>query len=372
MRPRFVELRFLNATVGVSLATVACLSLAGLTGGAAVDGGTPGDDGSGNALDGENTPDGSSAVAPLICAVGGQHDGGGTSDVLCARTARDGTIASWRATSSLPQSVYIGAASVIGTTAYSLGGLEGPNEILTGNVRASKANGDLLGAWRLEVTTFPAIEWLQSAAIGNRLYAIGGGNKTADTANCFVATLDSAGIVGAWTQTGPLPAARHRHAAATFGAFVYVLGGDGLGTPTNTLFRAAAAPDGALTWSTLDPLPHPSEDGRALATSSGHLYFTEGFTSGNGDRVLFTSIQPDGSLGPWQYAAPLPFGRAAHGFVFAGGFLYAIGGVDQTTNTETASVQFAAVAADGTLGAWVDTAPLPATLTGVDAVMLGE
>ncbi len=70
-------------------------------------------------------------------------------------------------------------------------------------------------------------------------------------------------------------------------------------------------------------------------------------------RVEQSRIAPDGSLSAWQYAEhALNVGRAYHGLVHVGRYLYAIGGSSTNVKGLLDSVERAEVKPDGTLGAW--------------------
>lgn len=86
----------------------------------------------------------------------------------------------------------------------------------------------------------------------------------------------------------------------------------------------------------------------------GRLYVIGGV---DGWRFLntseFTTIQPDGSLAPWQAGPALVEDRGYFGVAAHNGFIYAVGGGNgQNGHNLLRSVERAKIQADGTLGAW--------------------
>jgi hypothetical protein len=87
--------------------------------------------------------------------------------------------------------------------------------------------------------------------------------------------------------------------------------------------------------------------------------------------VLFSTIGPDGALSPWREGAPLPAPRFHHTSVLARGFVFVLGGLDDSA-TSTATVFRAPLAADGSVGAWAEARPLPATRSHHASFVSGE
>jgi hypothetical protein len=66
--------------------------------------------------------------------------------------------------------------------------------------------------------------------------------------------------------------------------------------------------------------------------------------------VEFASVNPDGSLGPWQQTSSMVKPRFDHSAVVVGNYIYAIGGGPQLDSVTTA--ERAVINPDGTLGTW--------------------
>lgn len=142
-----------------------------------------------------------------------------------------------------------------------------------------------------------------------------------------------------------------------------------------TARMAPIATDGTLgEWTAVTSLPD-GRFGHGVAVVGDHVYVTAGVTATGGSfavsaTTLWTTVQPDGSLATWQPGTMLPSGRYHHVTVVSGNEVYAIGGRDSVSAaTETAEVAHSTVQADGSLGPWSTTTPLPAPLAFHSAVV---
>jgi hypothetical protein len=77
---------------------------------------------------------------------------------------------------------------------------------------------------------------------------------------------------------------------------------------------------------------------------------------GGFDDVLVAALKADGSLGSWAPTTPLPSGRGHLSTVAHDGHLYAIGGYDGALLSDCL---VAPLSANGSVGSWVSTTPLP-------------
>jgi N-acetylneuraminic acid mutarotase len=119
----------------------------------------------------------------------------------------------------------------------------------------------------------------------------------------------------------------------------------------------------ALTWRPTTPLPRGVDHHATFATrgSLGDLLWVAG---GNDYKTTHANvvrgrIDAAGSIGEWRESTPLPAARAGLAVAQSDRYVIVSGGKDPTQRTMT-DVFVAAIAADGTLGAWRSTTPLPA------------
>jgi hypothetical protein len=176
-------------------------------------------------------------------------------------------------------------------------------------------------------------------------------------------------ILQPWQYTSALNVARYYHPVVVAGEYVYAIGGDVDMTPatpfgwTNSVEYAAIQADGSLgPWQLTSALNTPRYTA-AAAAADGYLYVMGGgptvFSAGSSERA---QILPDGSLGPWQLSGNLAVPRYQSAAVVVGGYLYLLGG-SPVGGGIIASIERAAIMADGSLGPFAETAPLPVART---------
>ena len=206
------------------------------------------------------------------------------------------------------------------------------------------------------------------------LYHAGGfGFLTGESASVFYSQMQSNGMIGAWNDTSQLPARILDHAGAAANGFVYVLGGnhysDANGiSATNAVYYSQINSNGSLgTWQPTTPLPQPAYSFSA-AVWNNRIYVIGGW---NGQtlisNVYSAMIQADGSLSAWITQRPLPDATYTHAGV-ANGMLYVLGGVVNGGLTMQNKVYYSTINADGTLGIWNQTTPLPQAVAQFGAV----
>lgn len=197
---------------------------------------------------------------------------------------------------------------------------------------------------------------------GPGLYALAGTNK-AGGGNTKVEQL----LLGAdsWSVVGELPEGRIGPGMAQLGNSLILAGGLlGDGTSTTATWVVQIKGDGSI----------QVEDGPelgisryhvALAYAEGFVYAVGGLNQTLGDRgveqEVLSSVERasfDGQvLGVWEEIGALPKATTHHGLVFYNGALYLFGGGDGMSARTT--VLRSAVAADGSLGAWMEVGDMP-------------
>jgi hypothetical protein len=167
-------------------------------------------------------------------------------------------------------------------------------------------------------------------------------------------------------------------------SYVFTLGGNGstvaaddraantTGVAVNELVAAPTSVTGPFAWTAwrdATPLPEArawaaavaAGPGNSVVASAGEVYVLGGLdpagapTSG----VYRAAVAADGTLGAWSPTAPLPAARAGHGAVVFHGRVYVAGG-SGADGRPAADVWSARIQPDGTLGAWTALAALPA------------
>jgi len=145
---------------------------------------------------------------------------------------------------------------------------------------------------------------------------------------------------------------------AVSGGSVYALGGNTGGTVSPDVSVSAAAPP--LNWTATRALPIERQLHGCAATET-HVYVVAGKNKdGAHQKTVFVAKREsaNGALGTWQPTTPLPAEAYWPRVVVAGGRLWVLGAEwDPPANAET--VYSAAINADGTVGPWGNGAPLP-------------
>ena len=176
---------------------------------------------------------------------------------------------------------------------------------------------------------------------------------------CFTLTLSPAGHasewIAGWQQTEPMTTRRAGAAVVHVGKRIYVLGGvDGIHFLRSTEFTTIQ-PDGTLTpWQGTSPMTE--ERGFFSAVQyRGYLYAVGGGNGENGEHLLRSveraKIFDDGLLGHWQKLdAKLQVPRRCVKLEISGNMLYAFGGF---AGTLLDTVERAEIKPGGTIGPWV-------------------
>jgi len=214
-----------------------------------------------------------------------------------------------------------------------------------------------------------------AAFVGNTLYVIGGFDVMVglETSIVYRASFED-GRLGAWSTTTALPAERALGDVVVLDDRVYVVGGANFGAAQSSVYYADDAATGDITrWSAASSLPVAIK-AHAAAAANGYLYAFGGgdLTNVRQAAVYVAAVQANGGLGTWQASTPLPAVRANFSGVAARGFLYAIGGDDaQEQATDTVFVA-ALDPTTGAVGTWSETTRLPAARKGLVAVTDGN
>ena len=158
-----------------------------------------------------------------------------------------------------------------------------------------------------------------------------------------------------WTATQSFPIAGYQYGAVAHNGWVYVAGGYSpeLGEAFDTVWAAQVNVGGSLgPWTVCTELPE-SDQGPGVAIVNNHMFVA----MGNGN-IYSAPINADGSIGTWS---PEAMAAAWHGGRLSlEGYcnrLYLFGGWHNSTFYP--EVYTATVAADGSLGPWVQLINMP-------------
>jgi hypothetical protein len=183
------------------------------------------------------------------------------------------------------------------------------------------------------------------------VYAIGGespGNLT------YIAQIQADGSLGTWT-TSPklLPQNRSWHSSVIVGNYIYAMGGL-MGLVVDTVYYTSINSDGTINnWQSATNLPQTIY-GSSAVTYNNYIYMIGGWigeTFDASNKIYYTSVNSDGTIGSWNTATNLPLGLSDVGSTLSNGYIYVVGGVSDALHTVN-SVYYSKVNSDGTIGSW--------------------
>lgn len=167
------------------------------------------------------------------------------------------------------------------------------------------------------------------------------------------------GITGGWTSTGSGSlSAREAGGSAVYNGYLYWVGGG-----TTDVSYAPINSNGTVgAWGATTSLPS-SRLYPAAVPYNGKLYVYGGYTSGTSAlaSVIYADINSDGTLGSWTSASnSMATAVCRFGWTSYNGYLYAAGGATGTvasdcgngSSTMTNTIQYAPILATGDVGTW--------------------
>jgi hypothetical protein len=287
--------------------------------------------------------------------------------MLCvASLALPGLAAPWVQTTSLPDG-YFGHSLVYSSGyLYQAGGADNNNGIADGvNVFYAQVHSNgTIGSWNSATPLPDAIFFHAGVAANGFVYVISGEHYNPTdgifiSSNVYYSKINSDGSLGAWNIANPLPDSLIYLSASVWNNTIYVAGGyNGGETESSNIYSAQIQSNGSLSsWTTQTSLPIVT-DAQAGAIN-GYLYEIGGFDNlGNVlTNTYYTKINADGTLAGWSQTSPLPQPESNFGAIAANGFVFSIGGQNQSA--ATSSFYITAVNGNGSLGSWSSGTSLP-------------
>ena len=314
---------------------------------------------------------GSFAYNGYIYVVGGTTSGGNTTDVQYAPINPNGTIGTWTATN-----VFTTARANFATTFYngfvyiSGGGID---DIQYASVNT---NGTL-NAWVTNATGLRngAISGHTMVAYRGFMYLTAGGVSEASYAK-----INLNGSVSLFTITDTV-ITRYAFASVAYNGHLYHMGGRtsnvGANLTSNYYQRMPIGVGRAgIDLSTGNTSFTTSRRYHTTAVYNGFMYIIGGFTTSNVATVQFSALGAEGTNGTWTATTAFTTGRHSHTSVVHNGYLYVIGGCSTGTppacTAYLSDVQYALIAADGTVGTWTATTSFTTARKGHTSVVFNN
>jgi len=266
----------------------------------------------------------------------------------------------WTATAALPDGLALRNAVTHGDFLYVVGG-KGINDNPLATIRGARIKPDGgLEPWAV-MGQLPQALYLHAAVVAqDALYVMGGWDGSKTRTEVWRATFQANGMVGNWTVMPAYPLALDLHDAVYLNGRLYVVGGWNGQQAQTAIYQAPVTGSGLGAWQLAGDLPVPLY--RLAVTGTGtNLYITGGYnTSGAANSVYRATANPDGTLGAWQSAPPLPVGLYYHKTLIHDGRVVVLGG--RNDSAVFSEVRLAIINADGSLGAWQSGPALPAAI----------
>lgn len=231
--------------------------------------------------------------------------------------------------SSLPQRRYWAAGVAKNNHVYQLGGASlQVSGIYTDSVLIGSLEGGELGSW-IEQAPLPKKLGLGAVVIsGDRIYFSGGFNSSTISNKLYSAPLNSDGSVGAWIDTSTMPDNLYGHGMIEHEGHLYVIGGRNSILPTEYVYHSSINPDGSVSsWEIENLLPQALY--RPAVAKVGNTILAVGGESSGGTQktIYYTTINPDGSLEPWELSSNLlPIAAQGGSLALVNNYLYYTGG----------------------------------------------
>ena len=165
---------------------------------------------------------------------------------------------------------------------------------------------------------------LAGAVIGDHFYAVGGASSALQRFPRVVRMLDVYDFrTNTWERGPSMPTARHHLAAAAVGGRLYAIGGRSNRSLALSVVERFDPASG--TWERLDPLPLGAGGLEAVAWR-GRVIVLGGGDDGRGRWVTPATWSYSPATGSWRRVVDMQVPRHSFGAVIAGGRLYALGG----------------------------------------------
>ena len=279
----------------------------------------------------------------------------------------DGTLGAWTATTSLPVATHAAGVSAVAYNGYLyyIGGETGTTTLVaTVYYIAIITNGTLGSAWASGSSLPVATDYATNVVSNGYLYMIGGDTGSV-TASVYYASINSNGSLGSWLAVTSLPAATYVSGSVAYNGYVYEVGGYTT-TYVSTVDYIPIEPAGYIgSWPATTTFPAVTSKGKSYypinATSvvyNGYVYEIGGVVNSAATATVdYAPINANGTIGAWTATTSLPATTEYATSVVYNGYVYEIGGY---TTAVTGNVSYAPINANGTLGTWTFTTSLPA------------
>lgn len=279
-------------------------------------------------------------------------------------------IEGWTPTATLPQALASRNAVVRGNYVYVIGG-KNASDTPVGVVYVAAIQGDgLLSNWGVAASLSIPIYLHAVVATESHLYIVGGWDGGKTRAEVWRAAFLDGGLLSAFQAIAQYPVALDLHEAVIVQNRLYVIGGWTGQAALNSVRYADITSNGLGGWINAPSLPKALFRLSATVYQS-RIYVTGGFDGSTAQANVYVStVQPDGSLTPWQIVAVLPIPTYYHETMIHDNRLLILGGRGDAA--ELSAVYSAGIHVDGSLTGWTAEVDLPESLYRFAAVTVSR
>lgn len=278
-------------------------------------------------------------------------------------TSQTGNLTGWTASQTLPIAITRANFVVTKNRVYMIGGYDASGPVASVFTATINTDGSL-GTWTSTTSLPTELDGASVIVFKNRVYLIGGYNRTIILATVHVAPINADGTLGTWSTTTSLPIPLYFHSSLVTKNRLYVLGGTTTGSVAGTtVYSCVINSNGSLgTWSlSSNALPY-TMSGNRMCVTKNRVYLISGHINGVESPTIYAAtINADGILGAWYNAGSFPLGIHGHYVFVTKNIVYIIGGHNSSSLGTIKTVYYTFINEDGTLGSWIQGTNLPET-----------
>lgn len=298
----------------------------------------------------------------------GVYNSSGLNNITYTQINTNGTLATWTATANLPSDANGPGFAKVGNYLYAIGGTNSTSTGTFDRVQYTTINSDgTLAAWST-TTSLPSARGFPSVATVNGcIYSITGyDNSIAVTSSAYYACPAANGTISTWNTALSLGTAKYNTAVASYGGYIYSVGGG-----TNTSGAVTASTEyakvnnggsgsiiGAAWVADSDVAVVDNRFRHATVVYNGYVYVIAGSVNGGGDittqTVEYAPINANGTLGSWVADThEIPAARVYPAAAAYNGYMYMSGGQATGGGAFLKSILYAPISSAGALsGNW--------------------
>ena len=303
-----------------------------------------------------------SAVANGYLYILGGTSGLRRSDVQYAPINSDGTLGAWATTTSLTSARSSQTAEFSNGNILVIGGNSGSSLSTVEYTPVNNGGSGVTSTWSQKTSGVGSALYDYGSLFHNGyFYIVGGdtsGSGTSSVTTTRYAPLNSDGTIGSWSTTSSLGSARHSHGTYIVDGYMYVVGGDSGGTALSSIEYASMNSNGTLgSWSTATGALATTVRQFAATSYNGYLYALGGTNGTLSTTVSYADPASGGDISSWSTTTALPYALRSGAALTYNGKLYVVGGIDGSGYTN--KIIYASINSNGTLGSWQNAERLP-------------